>query len=428
MLLATCFASLTVVSSSVSAKPKVAVLGLEVTGTMDQKASEAAKVLTRELRREANKSGGAFDLAPNSGKDLLEMKLLSDCSDEGRRCMADIGKQLRADRLIYGHLQRTRRGFNVELRLLDTDKAELLGELDEVIPSSDASASGGLARRARSLYSRLTGAGVEGALAIIATGDDGTVERGTVFVDGEIRTSLSGGSARVSGLSQGTHRVAIEAKGFERYETEVRIKAGESRSLKAELTASAVADIDVEGQEGEGERPGRGWRIAVWGGVLAGIGAGAGWAYSGITVRGAEKDIDDATLAYSGLNQPPDNSNAVQPDGLTAGGDRFFTDACRDFPVDGETGNDERGNLVREVISSCDKAKRNRNLVNLVWIPATAAAVLFTSFAVYKGYIAPGKMTPSERAAARKKRSRPRVTVMPAIGPNLVGAGLELQF
>ena len=57
-----------------------------------------------------------------------------------------------------------------------------------------------------------------------------------------------------------------------------------------------------------------------------------------------------------------------------------------------------------------------------------AAAVLFTGFAIYKGYIAPGKMTPSERAAARKKRSKRRVTVMPAIGPNVVGAGLELQF
>ncbi len=77
----------------------------------------------------------------------------------------------------------------------------------------------------------------------------------------------------------------------------------------------------------------------------------------------------------------------------------------------------------------CDKGPRHQNLVNLVWIPATAAAVLFTGFAVYKGYIAPAKMTPSERAAARKKkRNRPRVTVMPAIGPNLVGAGLELQF
>ncbi len=427
MLLATCLASLTVFASSVSAKPKVAVLGLEVTGMMDQKATEAAKVLTRELRREANKSGGAFDLAPNSGKDLLEMKLLSDCSDEGRRCMSDIGKQLRADRLIYGHLQRSRRGFTVELRLLDTDKAELLGEVEEVISGSDAGATGGLTRRARSLYARLTGAGAEGALAISATADDGSVERGTVFVDGEIRTSLSAGSARVSGLRQGTHRVAIEAKGFERYETDVNIKAGESRSLKARLTALAVANVTVEGSEGEGERPGRGWRIAVWGGVLAGIGAGAGWAYSGITVRNESDEKNAATLEYSDLNDPPNNLNAVQSEPDPMGG-RSFPDACGKFEELGETGEGDRADLVAQVVSSCERAYRHQDLVNLVWIPATAAAVLFTGFAVYKGYIAPGRMTPSERAAARKKRGKPRVTVMPAIGPNLVGAGLELQF
>jgi hypothetical protein len=413
---------LIVFAPSVSAKPKVAVLGLEVTGTMDQKASEAAKVLTRELRREANKSGGAFDLAPNSGKDLLEMKLLSDCSDEGRRCMSDIGKQLRADRLIYGHLQRGKRGFTVELRLLDTEKADLVREVEEVIPASEASAAGALTRRARALYGQLTGAGEEGALAITAITDEGSVERGTVFVDGEIRTSLSAGSARVSGLSQGTHRVAIEARGFDRYETEVNIKAGESRSLKANLVAVEMADAELGG---EGDvRPGRGWRIAVWGGVLAGIGTGAGWAYSGVTVSNTEKDLDAATLAYGGLNSPED-PNAVSPKGMA---DQLKYH-CEDFETGGETApGDPRSAHVTEIRDLCDKGPRHRNLVNLVWIPATAAAVLFTSFAVYKGYIAPGKMTPSERAAARKKRNKRRVTVMPAIGPNLVGAGLELQF
>lgn len=425
MLLATCFASLIVFVPAVSAKPKVAVLGLEVTGTMDQKASEAAKVLTRELRREANKSGGAFDLAPNSGKDLLEMKLLSDCSDEGRRCMSDIGKQLRADRLIYGHLQRGRRGFAIELRLLDTDKAELVREVEEVIPGSEATAAGGLSRRARALYAQLTGAGEEGALAITALAADDSVERGTVFVDGEIRTSLSAGSARISGLSEGRHRVTIEARGFERYETEVNIKAGESRDLKANLTAIEIADTAPEDQ-GE-QRPGRGWRIAVWGGVLAGIGAGAGWAYSGITVSNAESDLRKTTVSYSELNDTGPE-NAVQPE-MDAAGELTYPDACNDFARDGETdANDPRTALVGQVADHCDRGNRHKNLVNLVWIPATAAAVLFTSFAVYKGYIAPGKMTPSERAAARKKRNKPRVTVMPAIGPNLVGAGLELQF
>jgi hypothetical protein len=432
LILATCLASLTAQAQLAAAKPKVAVLGLEVSGdsATDQKATEAAKVLTRELRREANRSDGPFDLAPNSGKDLLEMKLLSDCSDEGRRCMSEIGKQLRAQRLIYGKLERTRRGYAVELRLLDTESAQLLKELDETVTQGEVAATGGLQRRARALYAKLTGAGEEGSLSITSN-----AERGTVYVDGGIRTSLSAGSARVSGLTEGVHSIAIEAPGFDRYETEVDIAAGANRSMRARLK-EAVATGGEEPSGGEVEaaavRPGGTWRIAAWGGVIATVGAGAGWAYSGLTVRGEEKDIKAASSTYSEFTPGP----GLEPSKITTektdkNGNPTVDDACTSY-APGETSgppNDPRPGAVREILSSCDKAKRHRTLVNLVWIPATAAAALFTGFAIYKGYIAPGKMTRTEReAAARKHRKPSRLTVAPAIGPNLLGAGLELQF
>ena len=436
LLLATCFASLTAYAQSTAAKPKVAVLGLEVSGdsATDQKATEAAKILTRELRREANRSDGPFDLAPNSGKDLLEMKLLSDCSDEGRRCMSEIGKQLHAQRLIYGSLQRTRRGYSVELRLLDTDTAQLLKDLDETIPHGDVIATGGLQRRARALYGKLTGAGEEGSLSITSN-----AERGTVYVDGGIRTSLSAGSARVSGLTEGVHSLAIEAPGFDRFETDVDIAAGENRNLRAKLTeAEARGGEGPPGGEPGGEidasaRPGHGWRIAVWGGVIATAGAGLGWAYSGLTVLGEQNDIHDASVEYSNFKPEP---LGLQPSKITtdetdASGNPFVKDACATYAPGEKTGepNDPRPGAVREILDSCDSAKRHRTLVNLVWIPATAAAALFTGFAIYKGYIAPDKMTRTEReAAARKHRKKTRLTVAPAIGPNLLGAGLELQF
>ena len=433
LLLATCFASLTAYSHSSAAKPKVAVLGLEVSGdsATDQKATEAAKVLTRELRREANRSDGPFDLAPNSGKDLLEMKLLSDCSDEGRRCMSEIGKQLHAQRLIYGSLQRTRRGYAVELKLLDADSAQLVKEIDETIPHGDVTATGGLQRRARAMYGKLAGAGEEGTLAISSN-----AERGTVYVDGAIRTSLSAGSARVSGLTEGVHSLAIESPGFDRFETEVDISAGQNRSLRAKLNEAEArggdetpgGDIAAAGPE----RPGRGWRIAVWGGALATAGAGIGWVYSGLTVNSAEDDVFKASTEYKNFTPGPGmpDSMVVAPD-PDGDGNTTLDDACREYKDNGErAANDPRSAMVSRIISACDKGKTHSTLVNLVWIPATAAAALFTGFAIYKGYIAPGKMTRSEReAAARKHHGKgPRVTVAPAIGPNLLGAGLELQF
>jgi hypothetical protein len=43
--------------------------------------------------------------------------------------------------------------------------------------------------------------------------------------------------------------------------------------------------------------------------------------------------------------------------------------------------------------------------------------------------MAPGRSSLEREARRRRgKRSGPRVTVTPALGPNLVGAGLELQF
>lgn len=411
LILASCFASLTSFAQSSQAKPKLAVLGLEVAGesATDKKATEAAKSLTRALRTEANRSSGPLELAPNSNKDLLEMKLLSDCSDEGRRCMADIGKQLKADRLIYGRLERTRRGYAVSLRLLDTDSGKVLEELSDVIPYADSTSNEAVQRRARSLYSGLTGAEDGGVLAITAT-----AESGTVYVDGQIRTSLSAGSARVSGLSSGVHAVAIEARGFERFEAEVDIDTGEVRSLRADMIEAIQGGEDIGGEEEE--RPGSGWRVAFWSGVIATGVAGAGWTYSGFTVESTETDVEAITDDYKeGVDGRPMLPGKRE--------DGRYVDACGSFregPADDPT--------VRAVRDLCDRGDRHEKLVNFVWMPATAAAALFAGFAYYKGYIAP-KRTSVERAARRNsKRSRPRVSVTPALGPDLVGAGLELTF
>ena len=397
----------TVLAQPAQAKPKVAVLGLEVTGdsAMDQKATEAAKSLTRELRREAGRSGGVFDLAPNSSKDLLEMKLLNDCNDEARRCMSEIGRQLGAARLLYGKMERTRRGYSVSLRLLDTENVEMLKEVKELIPFSDATAAGGMQRTARSVYGQLTGAEEEGTLAISST-----AERGTVYVDGQIRTSLSAGSARVSGLSPGVHTVAIEARGFERFESEVNIEPGGTENLRADM----IEQVDGGGDDPEtAGRPGRGWRIAFWSGAIVTAGAGAGWAYSGFTVQSEENKVPDAILLYEGPDLPVNDQGEYECD-------LSFRSGAADMVAD-----PNHREQISTILTHCDRGDRHKNLVNWVWIPATATAALFTAFAGYKGYVA--SKSSSEREARRRKRGT-RVTVTPALGPNLVGAGLELQF
>ena len=71
-------------------------LGLEVKQTgskVDMNTPKLAKRLTDGLRKRAAMARGDFSLAPNSNKDLLEMKLLGNCDDEGAGCMATKWKE-----------------------------------------------------------------------------------------------------------------------------------------------------------------------------------------------------------------------------------------------------------------------------------------------------------------------------------------------
>ncbi len=401
LVLATCVASVPVLAQSAAAKPKVAILGIEVTGggATDEKTIEAAKQITKGLRREANRPSGNFDVAPDSDKDLLEIKMLSDCSDEGRRCMAEIGQDLGAQRLIYGKLERKKGHYEISLKLLNTETRELDAQVSEEIPFDEMTSNDGLTRRVRAIYARLSGAPVEAGLSITAN-----AERGTIYVDGKIKTTLSAGSAHIA-LSPGDHTIAIEADGYAKYETEVTAEAGATSTLRAEL-------VVLEGGDGDGDedaRPGSGWRVAFWTGVVVTGAAGAGWTYSGLKVLSSEDDLNSASETAT---PPPDAE-------LDDDGD--YVNACRDFKR--STASD-----AQAVLDACDAGEKHRNLVNYVFMPATIAGALFSAFAFYKGYVAAKDAPSSERDARRRTRRRSPIVVSPAVGPDLVGAGLEITF
>jgi hypothetical protein len=404
LILATCLASIPVLALPAHAKPKVAILGLEVTGAgaTDQKAIKAADELTKELRREAQRDSGPYELAPNSNKTLLDIKMLSECSDEGLKCMSEIGQQMGAERLIYGKLEKKKGGYQVTLKLLNTESRKSEGTAESVIPIADVSASGGLARRARTLYGQLIGAPDEGGLEITSN-----AERGTVLVDGEIKTSLSAGSARVSGLASGSHSIAVEADGFERFETEVSIAPGDTESLRASLVPLAGDDTD----DGD-KRPGSGWRIAFWSGVVvAGVG-GAGWAYSGLQVLSAQDNVDSQS---SNFNVPDIDPAPRDMDGK-------HDNACRAFREAG-LGSEN------PVIEACDRGEQHQKLVNYLWMPMTIGAAVFSGFAYYKGYMQPKRMSAEREARRHRRRGKQRnFVVTPALGPDLIGAGLGIQF
>lgn len=404
-------AILTLVGQSVTAnaKPKIAVLGLEVidNGSVDRKATDAAQALADELRGEASRSDGKYSLAPNSAKDLLELKLLSDCSDEGRTCMAAIGKDLGADRLLYGKIESHKKGYQVSLKLLNTNTKEMEKTTSELIPAEDLH-SGKINKWAGSLYARLIGVPESGTLAI-----DANIDKATIYIDGDVATTLRGGSAKVLGLSEGTHTVTIEAQGYKRYEAEVAITAGLTEDLSISLTP-----LRNSKPGGDKASSGRLSKIAFVGGVLVTAGLGAGIAYNGLQVRGELDDNKDEK--WKALH----SQNRDAYEAIRGGTTGTVKDACgKAQRYDGAS--DES---LTAYIKACKDGEDAAARTDL-FIAGTAVAALATMYFGYHGWIVHGEKSNKERRSYTKNKSKGRrVVVVPQWSAESVGAGLTLEF
>ncbi|RMH40921.1 MAG: PEGA domain-containing protein [Deltaproteobacteria bacterium] len=374
------------------AKPTVAILGLEVIDDgsgIDERSTAFAAEFTNALRHRAMLGKGSYQLAPNSNKDLLELKLLSDCADEGRACMAAIGRELRADALMYGKVEKRAEGFQVSLKLLNVETGTMERTLSEIVPY-DAAAGDKLNEWARTLYNRLTGVPDTGSVRVRAN-----ASKGTVYVDGEVKTTLSAGGATVSGLSEGVHALAVESDGFDRYESQITISPGEVLDVTVHLEPAT---------RGGPERPGKVSRVLFWTSVVATGASVAAFTITGTQVRSLEDDKQEQfeRLVANGA----DVSNAPRD----SNGD--FTDVCA-------IAENNRGVAgAQDLIDTCEKG-RNRALLTNVLIGTSVATALAATYFYYKGYIEPGGADSREAGA---------VTVTPAVGPGVVGAGVEITF
>ncbi len=397
LIAVTTLVSTLALAGTARAKPSIAVLGLEVKNdgdNIDEQATKLASALTQALRKRATIPNGPYRLAPNSDKDLLELKLLSDCFDEGRECMSQMGKELKADRLLYGKIQRRKNGFQVSLDLLDVGKKTMERSTSEIIPFGETNPAG-VKKWARSLYNRLTGVPELGSLVVTAN-----VDNGTVYIDGEIKGSLSGGSARITGLAEGSHTVGIEADGYESFGGEVSITSGETEELSVDLvTKGAIGGGKVGG--GKPGRPGRISRVLFWTSLVA-TGAGAtAMTITGLQVRGTLKD--DQLTAISALASRANNPIQLDSKNACADAEQYAGDGAE----------------ADAVISACDTGKSRATLTN-VFLGATIVGALAASYFYYRGFVS------ADAASSSEKRSA--VRIVPSLGPNQVGAGVTVEF
>jgi hypothetical protein len=253
------------------AKPRIAVLGLEVApgpnGVVDPVMTQLAKEITRDLRQRTQSGASRYSLAPNSNKELTDEKLLMSCDDEALPCMVQIGNGLSADVMLYGRLERRGETYWVSVKLLDV-KAKTIELASEDMPVGSAAVT-----LSKKLYNRMIGdasMSTRGTLMVKArTRSGGPLLDARVMIDEQSRGVLAGGTLTVGGLTEGPHVVAIETGGrYRRFEDRVTVRAGDLAVVDA-LLVDAVTDPP---------RRSRFWKVTLGAGIVIAA-AGSGYAY-----------------------------------------------------------------------------------------------------------------------------------------------------
>ena len=203
------------------------VLGLEaLEGAPDSVAAEATDALRQRVA-----SAKGFQLL--QGKDLVEVKLVFACPDEAPACMAQAGKSLGAEKLIFGNVKLASPDvYQITLKLLDVDKAAVESFTGDSVPKDKADATG-LRALAPGWMAKLTGKG-SGVIQVRSN-----VHGAAVSLDGT-RVGTTGTTAVViNDVAPGPHEVAIEKRGYTTTKQDFTLGAGQSLPLN--LTASPLS-------------------------------------------------------------------------------------------------------------------------------------------------------------------------------------------
>jgi hypothetical protein len=393
-----------------AARQKVAVLGLE---PEDAAAAKVASWATVAMRNKAASLNQKFEVPVGGKRDLAEVKLLSDCVDEKVDCMAQIGKDLGVERLLYGKVTHTRSGgYTLSLKYLDVPgkRLERAAYIKE-IPAADVNEKG-VGRAAELAFVEVSGSAAGGSIEIQAN-----VDSGTVSIDGKQRGTIAGRSATIGELAEGTYNIAIESPGKKTLTMTVTVKSGEPSVVVATLEDATGGTIPGDPPDSpplvppsnppvdDGTvRPGGGWRAAFWASLVVTAGGATAFTITGMKVRSLEDDKAAAIVGSGGA--------------FTAGPNE---DACSKASAEGYT----------PVTSICDDGKKYATMTN-VFIGVTAVAAVAAGFFYYKGYIAPGPAKKKDVVTGRRRPAREagvgEVMITPTIAPGGAGLGATITF
>ena len=384
-------------SSALANKPTVAILGLEVVDPsgIDSQTTSVARDLTEGLRSRAKAGTGPYQLAIGSDKELIDEKLIHNCDSEAIACMAEIGKNLGANFLIYGRLEKRPDGYAVTINLLNVDKKKMeKAKSPLVIAQKDTAA---IAAAAKKAYNDLTGTTEFGTLVITAN-----AQRGTVLLDDAPKGNLNSGTITLTGLNEGRYRLAIEADGYQRSEElVVTIRSGETATQPVTLVAKKADELKHEMTGTTSQKSGGVAKYAVFGvAVAAGLASGGFWAYSYKKEQDAAKTASSDFDAYAA-----NNTGFVAPTGH------------------GDCGKQELVDISPAFGDAC--TQRDRTKYGIIGVSVSVVLIGITGYLAFRGG-GETETRPPTATAGRKKRQPFSVT--PVVSADGGGATFQLDW
>jgi len=390
------------------AKPKIAVLGLEA---LDPQAVATGKELTDQLRVQARAGTGKYDLASNSDKELVDEKLMNTCDTELPSCMAPIGSQIGASRLLYGHIRLVSGNYIVDLALLNVDtKQREKAFANQRLAVADAQNSVKLAQFAKDLYKAITSESSTGTLIVEVQNKD--VDRGQVQIDGDEKGFLTSGRLPIQNVAEGKHTLVVDVGGFQRFSKEVTVVANERITVPVTLTADRVGGGPIEKYGTESQDGGSNmWRpLFVTGAVLA----AAGGVYWGYSYTKAVARADQVGFIYDPVDMRTVNDSFC--DGKDVKGD-FTADNL--FPNIAEGLRDTRFQKLE------DACRWRQHTAYGIAATAIGGAIMLGTF--YSAWIKESNKPPGANAK-RKKKTETDFAVLPVFGPNGGSVTLRLDW
>jgi hypothetical protein len=215
--------------AATAAEVNVAVLGIEPIDVPEPLAQQ----LTDALRQRAQATAGVHMV---QGKDLIEVKMVFGCDGETPACMAQAGKSLGTDKLLYGTLKKggTKVNVIVTLKLLDVKSQIVERFVNDTVPKRELAGTNVNASAARWFAQLLE---IEAKPTLTVTSDP---PGGSVSVDG---TTYGKTPVTLRDLAPGVHSVSVAMAGRQTASRNVELKPGGTHDLALTLEPEAPPPV-----------------------------------------------------------------------------------------------------------------------------------------------------------------------------------------